>query len=112
MAGSPLVVKRDGTREPFDSQKLSRGIRDAIGKRPVSDDDIDQLVTSIDDFLQRSDLEEISSKAIGDLVLKGLVDLDSVAYIRYAIVYLELDSLEAIRDEIELLQLPPPTPRW
>lgn len=100
---TPLVVKRDGTREEFDREKLMRGIRIACAKRPVSAAEIDQLVGEIESSLQQMGRAEVSSRVIGDMVIAGLKKLDQLAYIRYAIVYLHLNDLHAIRKEIDRL---------
>jgi transcriptional repressor NrdR len=102
---TPLIVKQDGTREEFDRQKLERGIRISCAKRPVSATDIERLVGQIEAELQRLGKSEISSRVVGDLVIKGLKELDQIAYIRYAIVYLRLDDLHALRNEIDHLLL-------
>ncbi len=100
---TPLVIKQDGTREEFDREKLMRGIRIACAKRPVSAADIDQLVGGIESSLQKMGRGEVSSRVIGDKVINGLKELDLIAYIRYAIVYLHLGDLHAIRNEIDQL---------
>jgi transcriptional repressor NrdR len=100
---TPLLVKRDGTREEFDRDKLERGIRISCAKRPVSAADIEQLATDIENSLQRMGRSEVSSRVVGDMVIAGLKQLDQIAYIRYAIVYLHLDDLYAIRKEIDRL---------
>lgn len=100
---TPLIVKQDGTREVFDRDKLVRGIRISCAKRPVSAADIDRLVGEIEAGLQAMGKEEVSSRVIGDRVIAGLKELDQIAYIRYAIVYLGLDDLKALRDEINRL---------
>lgn len=98
---TPLLVKQDGTREEFDRDKLVRGIRISCAKRPVSAADIDRLVGEIEATLQAMGRAEVSSRVVGDMVIAGLKDLDQIAYIRYAIVYLGLDDLQAIRSEID-----------
>jgi transcriptional repressor NrdR len=100
---TPLVIKQDGTREEFDRDKLIRGIRISCAKRPVPAADIDRLVGEIEAALQAMGRAEVSSRVVGDLVIAGLKELDQIAYIRYAIVYLRLDHLGAIRDEINRL---------
>lgn len=100
---TPLVVKRDGTREEFDREKLMRGIRISCAKRPVSAAEIERLVGEIESSLQQMGRAEVSSRVIGDMVIAGLKDLDQLAYIRYAIVYLHLNDLHAIRKEIDRL---------
>jgi transcriptional repressor NrdR len=102
---TPLIVKQDGTREDFDRQKLERGIRISCAKRPVSATDIERLVGQVEAELQRLGKSEISSRVVGDLVIKGLKELDQIAYIRYAIVYLRLDDLHSLRNEIDHLLL-------
>jgi transcriptional repressor NrdR len=100
---TPLIIKADGTREEFDREKLMRGVRIACAKRPVSAADIDRLLGEIEASLQRMGRAEVSSRIVGDMVVKGLKELDQIAYIRYAIVYLHLDDLGAIRHEIDRL---------
>jgi transcriptional repressor NrdR len=100
---TPLIVKQDGTREEFDRGKLERGIRIACAKRPVSAADIDRLLGQVEAELQRQGKPEISSRVVGDLVIKGLKEMDQIAYIRYAIVYLRLDDLHDLRNEIDRL---------
>jgi transcriptional repressor NrdR len=100
---TPLIVKQDGTREEFDREKLIRGIRIACAKRPVSAADIERLVGEIEASLQSMGRSEVSSRVIGDMAIAGLKELDHIAYIRYAIVYLQLDDLRAIRTEIDRL---------
>lgn len=100
---TPLVVKRDGTREEFDREKLTRGIRIACAKRPVSAAEIERLVGEIESSLQKMGRSEVASRVIGDMVISGLKNLDQLAYIRYAIVYLNMSDLHAIRNEIDRL---------
>lgn len=100
---TPLIKKEDGTREEFDRDKLAGGMRIACAKRPVSATDIDRLVGEIESRLQSLGKAEISSRVIGDLAIAGLKELDHIAYVRYAIVYLGLDDLEAIQNEINRL---------
>jgi len=100
---TPLIIKQDGTREEFDREKLVRGIRIACAKRPVSAADIERLVGEIESALQRMGRAEVSTRVVGDMVVKGLKEMDQIAYVRYAIVYLHLDDLQAIRHEIDRL---------
>ncbi len=103
LLATPLVVKKDGTREEFDREKVLRGVRIACAKRPVPASAIERMIGEIESQLQRQGRSEISSRVIGDLVVQGLKELDHVAYIRYGIVYLGLDDLQAIRNEIDRL---------
>ncbi len=100
---NPLLVKQDGTREEFDRDKLLAGIRISCAKRPVSAAEIERLVGEIESALQAMGRAEVSSRVVGDMVIAGLKEMDQVAYIRYAIVYLGLDDLRSIRDEIDQL---------
>lgn len=100
---TPLLVKRDGTREEFSRDKLEAGIRVACAKRPVAAADIERIVGEIEAELQQMGKAEMPVRTIGDRVIKKLREIDEVAYIRYAIVYLRLGDLEAIRDEINRL---------
>ena len=100
---TPLLVKQDGTREEFDREKLARGIRISCAKRPVSAADIERLIGQVESSLQKMSKAEVSSRIVGDLVIDGLKELDQIAYIRYAIVYLGLDDLQSIRKEIDQL---------
>lgn len=100
---TPLLIKEDGTREEFDREKLIRGIRISCAKRPVTASDIQRLTGEIEAALQALGKAEVSSRVVGDMVISGLKELDHIAYIRYAIVYLGLDDLESIRTEIDRL---------
>ena len=82
-----LVVKANGTRQAFDSGKIKDGIDKACEKRPVSMSDIDAVVGKITKKVYNSMEQEISSKAIGEMVMDELKNLDEVAYVRYASVY-------------------------
>jgi len=100
---TPIIIKKDNTREEFDKEKLLQGIRIACAKRPVSAEQIERLAGEIESSLQQIGKLEIPSRVIGDMVIDGLKKLDHVAYIRYAIVYLPLTNLQAIEDEINQL---------
>jgi transcriptional repressor NrdR len=100
---TPLVVKRDGQREEFDREKLVSGLRTACARRPVSADDLERLVDRVEGRIRELGKTEIPSRVIGDLVIEELKALDPVSYIRYAIVYLGLEDLDAVRAEIDRL---------
>jgi transcriptional repressor NrdR len=100
---TPLIIKRDGTREEFSREKLMAGIRIACEKRPVAASDIDRIIGEIEADLQQLGRAEVRSRLVGDQVISKLKELDEVAYIRYAIVYLGLDDLDSIRGEIDRL---------
>lgn len=100
---TPLIIKQDGTREEFNRDKIMRGIQISCDKRPVSAADIERLVGDIESNLQEMEEVEVSSRVVGDMVIAGLKELDEIAYIRYAIVYLGFEDLSAIREEIDAL---------
>ena len=100
---TPLLIKRDGTREEFSREKLLAGLKVACAKRPISAADIDRIVGEVEAELQMLGKSEVRSRVIGDKVILKLKELDEVAYIRFAIVYLRLDDLESIRNEIDRL---------
>ena len=100
---TPLLVKRDNTREEFSRDKLMAGIRVACAKRPVAAVEIERMIGDIEAELQQMGKAEVPSRLVGDRVIRRLKDLDQVAYIRYAIVYLRLDDLASIRSEIDRL---------
>jgi len=98
-----LIVKRDGRREPFDRYKLLQGIRIACAKRPIAQADIERVVTQIEERLFGMSKAEVRSEVIGQMVLEKLKELDPLAYIRFAIVYMEMEDVEALRGELERL---------
>ena len=100
---TPLLIKQDETREEFDREKLARGIRISCAKRPVSAADIERMIGQVEAKLQKLGKAEVSSRVVGDLVMETLKEVDQVAYIRYAIVYLGLRNLQSIRTEIDRL---------
>lgn len=100
---TPLLVKANGDREEFSREKLTHGIRMACAKRRVPALAINRLVDQIETALQQNGADEIPSRVVGDMVVRGLRDLDEIAYIRYALIYFEVNSLESIRAEIDRL---------
>lgn len=93
--GSVLwVVKKSGRREPFERDKVKRGILRAIEKRPVSLELVDDVVDEVERELLRKEKEEIPSRVIGSAVLKRLKKIDKVAWLRFASVYLEFEDLK------------------
>lgn len=99
-----MVIKRDGTREPFDHAKLRRGLLVACTKRPIDSSQIDQLIHDIETSLQNSFSYEIESEQLGNLVLMRLKELDRVAYIRFASVYKDFQNLKEFTHELEELE--------
>ncbi len=87
------VIKKDGRRESFDREKLKRGILRSIQKRPVSLEYVSEIVSEVERELLRKEHEEVSSKIIGNAVLKRLKKVDRVAWLRFASIYLEFEDL-------------------
>jgi transcriptional repressor NrdR len=98
-----LIVKRDGRREPFDRHKLLQGIRIACAKRPIAMTNIERIVDQIEEYVLGLGKAEVRSEVIGQMVLQKLKELDPLAYIRFAIVYMEMEDVEALRRELDRL---------
>jgi len=98
-----IVIKKDGRREKFDREKLRRGLVKATEKRPVGIDLIESVVDEIEQELRGKDTTEVSSKAIGNLLLRKLKKIDKVAYIRFASVYLDFGDLADFEKVIDKL---------
>jgi transcriptional repressor NrdR len=104
IVSTPRVIKRDGRREEFDRDKVMDGLRIACARRPIPAETLQNIIDKVEYNIQESGRAEIKSKSIGDLVIEELHKIDEVAYIRYAIVYLGLSDLEAIRAEIDRIR--------
>ena len=98
-----LVVKKDGSRQPFDVAKVKTGIMKACEKRPISMASIDKLVGDIQRKILNSLDQEVPSTMIGELVMEGLKEIDEVAYVRYASVHRQFKDINTLLDEIESL---------
>ncbi|MCA0350736.1 MAG: transcriptional regulator NrdR [Chloroflexi bacterium] len=98
-----MVVKKNGDREPYDREKLLRGLRVAAYKRPISADVIETLVTEVEAALIAYDALEVPSSVIGEQVMERLRSLDEVAYIRFASVYRSFSDLGKLREAVEEL---------
>ncbi|NLK00645.1 MAG: transcriptional regulator NrdR [Clostridia bacterium] len=96
-----FVVKKDGRREPFDPNKIFKGLVKACEKRPVSVEALKQLVGEIEAQLINKGETEVASKLVGELVMDRLKGLDAVAYVRFASVYREFKDLHMFLDELE-----------
>jgi transcriptional repressor NrdR len=102
---TPLfVVKRDGSRQPFDRLKLMAGLVRACTKRPVSLEQVERAVAMIESRLRNGIREEVGSQAIGDEALLVLRDLDRVAYVRFASVYRDFQDVEEFEQELDRLE--------
>ena len=98
-----MVIKKDKTRQLFDADKLRAGIIKACEKRPVSRQKIDEVVDEIERRAYRETEQEITSKAIGEMVMESLKQLDEVAYVRFASVYRQFTDIQTFRDELNKL---------
>ncbi len=98
-----LVVKKDGSREMFDSEKILRGMMKACEKRPVALRDIEECVSNIERHMQNSLLQEITSNQIGEMVMEELKNIDEVAYVRFASVYRQFKDLNSFLNELNNL---------
>ncbi|MGH1441821.1 MAG: transcriptional regulator NrdR [Cellvibrionaceae bacterium] len=100
----PRVIKQDGSREPFDENKLRAGFHRALEKRPVSIEDVESSLNHIKLFLQSTGEREILARVIGEKVMEQLQQLDEVAFVRFASVYRRFTDISEFRDEIDRLQ--------
>ena len=101
---TPLtVLKKDGTKETFNRQKLMRGLVAATVKRNIPISKLDSLIDDMESELRDSGVSEVSSKEIGDMVLKRLVNLDKVAYVRFAYVYRDFKDIDEFNEELRSL---------
>lgn len=97
----PMVVKKDGRREPFDRAKIVSGLTRACEKRPVSIETIEALVDKIGRLLQETGEKEVKSQVIGEAVMRELHELDAVAYVRFASVYRSFRDVHEFMRELE-----------
>ena len=98
-----MVVKRDGRREPFDSEKIRIGIRKACEKRPVAADAQDKLVEDVTREVFNTLASEVTTRDVGEIVMKKLKDVDEVAYVRFASVYREFKDTQTFMKELQRL---------
>jgi len=97
------VVKKDGTREKFNAEKLQRGIEKAFEKRPVSFEKIQKMINEIEEQIRKRGKKEIKSSIVGDLVSKRIKRVDKIAYVRFASVYRDFQDLKDFKKEIKEL---------
>jgi transcriptional repressor NrdR len=100
----PRVIKQDGSREPFNEEKLRAGFLRALEKRPVSVEDIEAVINKIKNALRATGEREVKSLALGELVMDHLKGLDKVAYVRFASVYRSFEDISEFQDAIESLR--------
>ena len=95
-----IVVKRDNSREPFDRNKIMNGMLRACEKRPVSTQDLENIVKEIETFVQNSLEREVTTQSIGEMVMERLKPLDEVAYVRFASVYRQFKDIHSFMQEL------------
>lgn len=105
------VVKKDGSRMPFDRQKILQGLLKACYKRPVSQQTLEEIADAVEAAIAERLEAEVPSKAIGELVMERLRQLDQVAYVRFASVYREFKDVSEFLDEVMHLDRPTGSPR-
>ncbi len=98
-----IVIKKDKTRQLFDREKLLNGLLRACEKRPVSIEDLENLVNGIESQICNSFKREVTSQEIGGMVMEKLKDLDEVAYVRFASVYRQFKDINTFMDELRKL---------
>ena len=99
-----VVVKKDGSRERYQRQKLLNGMLEACEKRQIPLEKIEKIVDEVESDLRKRDTVEVDSKTIGRIAMRKLRSLDKVAFLRFASVYLEFDDIERFQEELEKLQ--------
>lgn len=97
------VVKRDGRREPYNRTKVENGLKKALEKRQVTSDKLKKLIGQIERDIQVRGRTEITSQQIGELIMKRLLKVDQVAYIRFASVYRQFQDVESFSQELKRL---------
>ena len=103
----PRLIKQDGSRQPFDEDKLRAGMQRALEKRPVSVERLEEAIARIKQKLRATGEREVKSLVVGELVMSELHQLDEIAYIRFASVYRRFQDLNEFREEIERLSREP-----
>lgn len=99
----PRVVKRDGSREPFNEDKLRAGLQRALEKRPVSTEQIEECIIRLKSAIRATGEREIPSEMVGNLIMDALKELDKVAYVRFASVYRSFEDIREFGEEIAKL---------
>lgn len=99
-----LVIKKDGSRQVFDAEKIKKGIIKACEKRPVSMSQIDSIVAYIEKQLSNSLVQEVKSEQIGELIMNKLKEIDDIAYIRFASVYRKFEDVTKLIDFVNTIK--------
>lgn len=99
-----VVVKNNGRREAYSRTKLERGIQQALTKRPVTEDQFEQLIHAIESDIQKKKQREVTSKDLGEIVMRHLRKFDKVAYIRFASIYRAFTDVKGFQSEVSSLE--------
>ena len=99
-----VVVKRDGRRESYSRNKMERGIVRSLVKRPYTQERLDRMIAAIERDIQRKKKREVTSRDIGEIVMKHLRKFDKVAYIRFASIYRQFEDVKKFQSEIKMLE--------
>jgi len=99
-----FVVKKDGTRQPFDKSKILNGLTRACEKRPIPLAVLENVANEIEQLLQNTLEREVSTNVIGELIMKKLKEIDQVAYIRFVSVYRSFDDIDSFLKELEIIK--------
>jgi transcriptional repressor NrdR len=94
------IVKKDGTREPFDHVKIKRGLEKACWKRPISDEQLEAIIAAVENELDAKSESEVESRYVGELLMQHLRGLDEVAYVRFASVYRQFKDVQDFVKEL------------
>jgi transcriptional repressor NrdR len=97
----PLIVKKDGRREPYDRNKVLAGLHKACEKRPISADTIEDVAADVERRVQETGSREVPTSVVGEAVMSSLKDLDDVAYVRFASVYKSFRDIDEFMSELE-----------
>jgi len=103
--GPLKVIKKDGSREPYDRQKIKQGLEKACWKRPISDQQIEAVIATVEEKLEELGEKEVESRQIGELVMEQLRELDQVAYVRFASVYRQFQDAHDFFSELKPMLL-------
>jgi len=104
------VVKKDGARVPFDRNRLKQGLEKACWKRPISDAEIEAVITAVENDIEANYESEVESRSLGEIVMDQLRELDQVAYVRFASVYREFKDAHDFVDELRPMLREPNEP--
>ena len=103
VASSPLIIKKDGRRESFDRQKILNGLIKACEKRQVPYQNIEEIIQSVEKWIEETNLKEVKSEDIGKFVLGKLKNIDAISYVRFASVYLSFKDINELYENVSEL---------